>query len=357
MGVRRICDESGFPPGRSISYARHDRCDERPPRGEGRAGRPDHTRFQADPPPRALANPGAACRLDHHDQARSSCRARGHARGERADGARGEASCPSTAPRSRGSCTSSSTPASIADRLADQLVRQPRTRARDQGDHPRSIRLPGHDLLRRPSGVPRVRADVHGVHELLRAPEGRGLRVGLQSAREEIGVDGRSEPAALGRGADDGKGEAVRNPIYGILSGPSGGVAGALHVARRAGYENILTFDMGGTSTDVALSEHGQPTIERQTAVARFPRSGAERQRPLRRCRRRLDRPCPRGDRRPAGRPPVGRRGARAGLLRPGRRAHGHRRERDRRPPAAAAPRRRDGARRRRSEERRAGDR
>ena len=60
---------------------------------------------------------------------------------------------------------------------------------------------------------------------------------------------------------------ASESPIYGVLSGPSGGVAGALHVARRAGYENILTFDMGGTSTDVALSEHGQPTIERQTEV------------------------------------------------------------------------------------------
>jgi N-methylhydantoinase A len=60
---------------------------------------------------------------------------------------------------------------------------------------------------------------------------------------------------------------ASESPIYGILSGPSGGVAGALYVARRAGYENILTFDMGGTSTDVALSEHGQPTIERQTEV------------------------------------------------------------------------------------------
>src|SRR5262249_53748349 len=60
---------------------------------------------------------------------------------------------------------------------------------------------------------------------------------------------------------------AAEHPSYGILSGPSGGVAGALHVARRAGFENILTFDMGGTSTDVALSENGQPTIERQTEV------------------------------------------------------------------------------------------
>lgn len=60
---------------------------------------------------------------------------------------------------------------------------------------------------------------------------------------------------------------ASENPIYGILSGPAGGVAGALHVASRAGFEDILTFDMGGTSTDVALCQDGQVTIERQTEV------------------------------------------------------------------------------------------
>jgi N-methylhydantoinase A len=60
---------------------------------------------------------------------------------------------------------------------------------------------------------------------------------------------------------------ASEHPIYGILSGPSGGVAGALYVARRAGFEDVLTFDMGGTSTDVALCQNGQPTIERQTEI------------------------------------------------------------------------------------------
>jgi N-methylhydantoinase A len=64
--------------------------------------------------------------------------------------------------------------------------------------------------------------------------------------------------------------EAARNPIYGVLSGPSGGVAGALYVARRAGYDDILTFDMGGTSTDVALCQNGQPTIGRETAIGHF---------------------------------------------------------------------------------------
>jgi N-methylhydantoinase A len=64
--------------------------------------------------------------------------------------------------------------------------------------------------------------------------------------------------------------EAARNPVYGVLSGPSGGVAGALHVATRAGYPNILTFDMGGTSTDVSLCRGGEPTIGRETAIGQF---------------------------------------------------------------------------------------
>jgi N-methylhydantoinase A len=64
--------------------------------------------------------------------------------------------------------------------------------------------------------------------------------------------------------------EAGRNPIYGVLSGPSGGVAGALFVARKAGFDDILAFDMGGTSTDVALCQNGQPTIGRETAIGHF---------------------------------------------------------------------------------------
>jgi N-methylhydantoinase A len=64
--------------------------------------------------------------------------------------------------------------------------------------------------------------------------------------------------------------EAAHNPIYGVLSGPSGGVAGALFVARRAGFDDILTFDMGGTSTDVALCQNGQPTIGRETTIGHF---------------------------------------------------------------------------------------
>ncbi|MBV9405581.1 MAG: hydantoinase/oxoprolinase family protein, partial [Acidobacteriaceae bacterium] len=46
---------------------------------------------------------------------------------------------------------------------------------------------------------------------------------------------------------------AAREPVRTILSGPAGGVVGALAIAKTAGFSRILTFDMGGTSTDVAL--------------------------------------------------------------------------------------------------------
>ena len=46
---------------------------------------------------------------------------------------------------------------------------------------------------------------------------------------------------------------ASEQPVRTILSGPAGGVVGAFHVAAQAGYADIITLDMGGTSTDVSL--------------------------------------------------------------------------------------------------------
>ncbi len=51
-------------------------------------------------------------------------------------------------------------------------------------------------------------------------------------------------------------GIAAREPVRTILSGPAGGVVGAMAVAKAAGCARILTFDMGGTSTDVALVDN-----------------------------------------------------------------------------------------------------
>ena len=57
------------------------------------------------------------------------------------------------------------------------------------------------------------------------------------------------------------------SPVNHLMSGPAGGVAGAIHFCNQAGYENILTFDMGGTSTDVALIQHSRAKVRRETLV------------------------------------------------------------------------------------------
>ena len=56
-------------------------------------------------------------------------------------------------------------------------------------------------------------------------------------------------------------------PVNLLMSGPAGGVAGALWLAKQAGFENLLTFDMGGTSTDVCLVKDGAAQIRRETTV------------------------------------------------------------------------------------------
>jgi N-methylhydantoinase A len=60
---------------------------------------------------------------------------------------------------------------------------------------------------------------------------------------------------------------AGESPVNMLLSGPAGGVTGAVFFASNAGYDSVLTFDMGGTSTDVALIQNAQPRVRRETRV------------------------------------------------------------------------------------------
>ena len=64
---------------------------------------------------------------------------------------------------------------------------------------------------------------------------------------------------------------AVEKPIHILFSGPAGGVAGAVRVARGAGYPSFLSLDMGGTSTDVALCLDGEPIVTRETNLGTYP--------------------------------------------------------------------------------------
>ena len=60
---------------------------------------------------------------------------------------------------------------------------------------------------------------------------------------------------------------AAESPVNLLMSGPAGGVTGALFFCTKAGFSNILTFDMGGTSTDVALIQNGRARVRRETFV------------------------------------------------------------------------------------------
>jgi N-methylhydantoinase A len=97
---------------------------------------------------------------------------------------------------------------------------------------------------------PRVQKYVHNLQSKLDA---KAKQVKLHILRSDGGL-------SSARSAED-------FPVNLLMSGPAGGVTGALWVAVQAGFPNLLTVDVGGTSTDVALIMNGQPRLRRETTV------------------------------------------------------------------------------------------
>lgn len=97
---------------------------------------------------------------------------------------------------------------------------------------------------------PRVQRYVHNLQSKLDA---KTRQVKLHILRSDGGL-------SSAKSAED-------FPVNLLMSGPAGGVTGALWVAVRAGFPNLLTVDVGGTSTDVALIMNGQPRLRRETTV------------------------------------------------------------------------------------------
>ena len=63
----------------------------------------------------------------------------------------------------------------------------------------------------------------------------------------------------------------AKNAIAALFSGPAAGVVGAIGIAGRSGYNDIITLDMGGTSTDVSLVSGGEPELAAQTEIDGLP--------------------------------------------------------------------------------------
>ena len=68
-----------------------------------------------------------------------------------------------------------------------------------------------------------------------------------------------------------GAATAVQQPVYTALSGPAAGVMATLQIAEAAGVENCISFDMGGTSTDVSLVQGRQPGLTLNGRLGDWP--------------------------------------------------------------------------------------
>lgn len=88
----------------------------------------------------------------------------------------------------------------------------------------------------------------------------------LRSKLADIGMGGKFSLLRSDGGLMSSQ-KAEEHPVNILMSGPAGGVTGAMWVAKNAGLKNILTLDVGGTSTDVALIENLEPRRVRTTEV------------------------------------------------------------------------------------------
>ncbi len=97
-------------------------------------------------------------------------------------------------------------------------------------------------------------------------PEVSGYINRLDSALSEGGFGGEFM-IVQSNGGVMGTETACRLPVRTALSGPAAGVIAAGHIARTAGFDNVITGDMGGTSFDVALISDGKSMLSPQTSI------------------------------------------------------------------------------------------
>ncbi len=97
-------------------------------------------------------------------------------------------------------------------------------------------------------------------------PEVSGYLNRLESALHSGGFDGEFM-IVQSNGGVMGVGTACQLPVRTALSGPAAGVIAAGYIAQSAGFDNVITGDMGGTSFDVSLIAGGQTMLSAQTSI------------------------------------------------------------------------------------------
>ena len=113
------------------------------------------------------------------------------------------------------------------------------------------------------------RALVTVMNAYIRPPLVRYLSA-LEGTLEELGIPARPYLTRSNGGIMTTV-AAREHPVQTLLSGPASGVIGAVEAATRAGFADLISFDMGGTSADVALITDGQIEFSREAQVGDFP--------------------------------------------------------------------------------------
>ncbi|MDX1433861.1 MAG: hydantoinase/oxoprolinase family protein [Gammaproteobacteria bacterium] len=90
---------------------------------------------------------------------------------------------------------------------------------------------------------------------------------------ESLAAEGVRAPLQVmqSRGGVSGEAVAAERPVRLFLSGPAAGVIGGLHCGRAAGFDDVITVDIGGTSCDIALISGGTPVVRADGHIDGFP--------------------------------------------------------------------------------------
>lgn len=128
--------------------------------------------------------------------------------------------------------------------------------------------LPGIPVSRSSTVLPEYREYERGIATWLNASLSPVVCGYLDRLQQKVG--GASLQIMQSHGETAGVADAKERAVNLILSGPAAGLAAAVYLGRQISRPRLITFDMGGTSTDVALV-HGDVRITNESHVAGYP--------------------------------------------------------------------------------------
>jgi N-methylhydantoinase A len=133
-------------------------------------------------------------------------------------------------------------------------------------------RLPDAHIVASHEAAPEFREYERASTTVVDAYLGPVMARYLRALADRCADEGLRQPLVMrSSGGAASLAEATEHPAWALVSGPAAGVVGAGEIARRAGIENAISFDMGGTSTDVCLIAGGEAERAAERMVAGFP--------------------------------------------------------------------------------------